>query len=321
MDGAFLGDSADINAATGRPLELLPISGVPEVQIVVSRSGRGEVGASRLRAVLFGDAELAEHVVPDDPAVFGHATARGATAVARTTRSGRSCPSRYTAPGGSVKVLYDADGRRLPKSRQTRTVPQVAGTDGGNTTFFGVDTPADPDDQPNFFGTSAAAPHVAGIAALAVQRAAEQGRTLSPDALRARLEDATFAHDRDPVRVDGTAGGVVLTRPGAQSPETGLTPGSMTDPHFFTAAQPQRHDGAVGDAGRDHRRPDRPRARALPRASAGVVFDPRPYDPEAPRGEVGFPFTVGGTGGGLKASTVTASYAGPTGTDSSAGSP
>ena len=312
-DGTFLGDSADINVATGRPLELLPISGLPRVQIVVSRSGQGPVGAHRLRAVLFGDAELAEHVVPDDPAVFGHATARGATAVAAYDPFAPSGPEPFTSPGGRVEVLFDSRGRRLKKSLRERKVPQVAGADGGNTTFFGFDTPADRDDLPNFYGTSAAAPQVAGVAALVVQQAAQKRRTLSPKALRSRLEDATFAHDRDPFAADGRAGGVELRAAGSPSPETGLVPGSMTDAHFFTLRNA---------SGKTMRSVTLDGSTAAPTAlgldgdapSAGIVFDPRPYDADAARRGVGFPFVVGATKGGLDAATVSASYGGATGT-------
>ncbi|GAA3572257.1 pre-peptidase C-terminal domain-containing protein [Microlunatus spumicola] len=311
-DGTFLGDAADVNAATGRPLELLPISGLPEVQMVVSRSGTGAVGAHRLRTVLFGDAELAEHVDPGDAGVFGHATARGATAVAAYDPFGPFLPEPYTAVGGTLTVTYDSAGRRLPARDRPRKVPQVAGADGTDTTFFGADSPADADDAPNFFGTSAAAPHVAGIAALVVQQAARKGATLTPVELRERLQDAAYAHDRDPFAAEGKAAGVTLGAEGAQSPETGRVPGSMTDTHFFTLRN---------RTGKTMRSVTLDGSTASPSAlglqgtspSAGVVFDPRPYDATGPRGDVGFPFTIGSTAGGLKASTVSAAYEGPTG--------
>jgi hypothetical protein len=53
-----------------------------------------------------------------------------------------------------------------------RVKPGVVGPDGGNTSFFFAPYPfevpgsTEPDEFPNFFGTSASAPHVAAVAAL-----------------------------------------------------------------------------------------------------------------------------------------------------------
>ena len=59
-----------------------------------------------------------------------------------------------------------------------RLKPGVTGPDGGNTSFFffdlGFEVPgtSEPDGIPNFFGTSASAPHVAAVAALMLDQRA-----------------------------------------------------------------------------------------------------------------------------------------------------
>jgi len=82
----------------------------------------------------------------------------------------------YSSMGGAP-ILFDSSGNRLATA-QLRQKPDVVGPDGGNDTFLGhvhtnyssnVSQCANNTSYPNFLGTSAAAPHVAAIAALMLQ--------------------------------------------------------------------------------------------------------------------------------------------------------
>jgi subtilisin family serine protease len=94
--------------------------------------------------------------------LFGHANARGAAGIAASRYSTPLTLEPFSSRGG-VPILRDLNGNR---TLELRFQPRLTGPDGADTTFFYAPS-GDPDNTgfPNFFGTSASAPHVAGVAA------------------------------------------------------------------------------------------------------------------------------------------------------------
>lgn len=127
----------------------------------------------------------------DSPTIHGHNAARGGLAVAAQFYNdpGLDDVEPFSAAGPTL-ILFDADGNPLD-TPEVRATPQITGIDGTDTTFFsGFDV--EPNGFPNFFGTSAAAPHVAAVSALLLERAAELGLSLSPSELYEHLFASTI---------------------------------------------------------------------------------------------------------------------------------
>ena len=133
--------------------------------------------------------------------IYGHANAEGAEAVGaaayfQTPEFGASPPQLESfSSTGRTLILFDLTGASVNISRQK---PEIVCADGGNTTFFGSDI--EPDGFPNFFGTSAAAPHAAGIAALLLDL---EPSTIPTDLFSA-LEDTAI--DMNAVGIDDESG-------------------------------------------------------------------------------------------------------------------
>ena len=115
-------------------------------------------------------------------------------------------PEDFTSPG-PVTVYFDTNNNRL-NPPQLRLKPDIAAADGANNTFFplgpGNDYPFDPDTFSNFYGTSAASPHSAAIAALILQ-ATVASVSLTPQQVKTIMQLTAFPHDLDPYFVNGTA--------------------------------------------------------------------------------------------------------------------
>ena len=221
----------DLNRLSGKPFEIAGFHGKGALQLVIAKANTDAGAATQLRYQLYDGLEYTEYVQPLAPSIYGHPLARGATAVAAYDPFRPFLPEDYTSVGGDLPIYFDSDGNRLPRP-DIRRAPQVAATDGGNTTFFTVDSKLDPDSQPNFFGTSAAAPHAAAIAALVLQT---HGRDLQPG----RAARATAAQH-------------VRPRP-RRRPRRGLEPGPDDHRQRRAGRGAPRHAPGVDDAGLDGR--------------------------------------------------------------------
>ena len=139
-----------------------------------------------------------------NPTLQGHPGAAGAAAVGAAafyqTPACGTAPAMieyYSAQGGSP-ILFDTSGTRLT-TPTVRPKPNFVGPDGGNDTFLGFQIAAGRDTStvtqcannasyPNFFGTSAASPHAAAIAALMLQA----NSTLTPTQIYGALQSSAL---------------------------------------------------------------------------------------------------------------------------------
>ena len=142
-----------------------------------------------------------------------------------------ACLNNFSS-GGGIPIYLDKYGVPLA-SAENRPNPRFTGPDGGNTTFFLGDSSFDDDDNdgknsptstfitpqldkpadelPNFFGTSASAPHVAGVAALMLQK----NNTLSPQQVYSILMSTSKDMTRREVEVKPGPGDSVFSPIGA----------------------------------------------------------------------------------------------------------
>lgn len=149
-----------------------------------------------MKTVLFGSSTLTINEFDTrSGASFGHSVARGGLGVGAadyrdTPAFGRSPPLIETfSSAGGTPILFDTAGNRLA-TPEFRAQPAITAPDGADTTFFGG---SDPDGTgfPNFFGTSASAPHAAGIGALITAR----NPSFGPDSIYSVLRSTAIDMD------------------------------------------------------------------------------------------------------------------------------
>ncbi|AZI43527.1 peptidase S8 [Deinococcus psychrotolerans] len=187
------------------PLEtviVLNLGETPQVlNLVVTRSAGPT--PTRVRIQDYGTATALEYNT-GAPTAKGHANSRSGAGVG-ASRFGRTpvfgvnpaLPESFTSLGG-VPILFDLNGNSVS---QRRDQPRFSAPDGANTSFFGQVSFSDGglvdgDQYPNFFGTSAAAPHAAAAAALIRQARPDLGPAEVIAALSKTAADMnTFGYD------------------------------------------------------------------------------------------------------------------------------
>ncbi len=163
-----------------------------------------------MKIVFFDSRSFVEEKSPEyfaefiNPAIVGHTAATGTIAVGASAYF--NTPAFGTDPAvindysstGPTRILRDIDGALLPEP-EIRDRPDITAPDGIDTTFFGQDF--DNDGIPNFFGTSAAVPHAAGVVALML----EADPTLTTEEIRLILRETAL--DMGAPGYDGVTGG------------------------------------------------------------------------------------------------------------------
>jgi len=237
------------NLANNRPVELGGNStvsspaGQNQLQFVIARANIPAPGAqlpTRVRWSTRGNGAAnigpAEYFTYNATTTKGHATAKGCNGTAAYSVFRANTPEVFTSPGPAT-IMFDKDANRLavPDIRQ---VPRVAAADAANSTWSAVgDSASDPDANPNFSGTSAAAPHAAAIAALVLQANGGPG-SVSPAVMRSILQANVFPHDLDPSAASAVAntsdGGTVTITISSDNDNNVAT--GMNDPNSISVS-------------------------------------------------------------------------------------
>jgi PKD repeat protein len=250
------------NIPAGEPVEaiqfcndglLYPVQ--PYVQLIIALWDGAPPGL--LKYVVFGNASV--EYPTHSGTLYGHANANGAEAVGAayymdTPAFGTTPPvlEDFSSSGG-VPILLDGNGSLLPVP-DVRAKPGLVAPDGVNTTFFYPSTDRDGDGKPDFSGTSAAAPHAAGVAALMLDFMPAATPTDIYAALRSTatdMGDPGFDFDSGYGLIQADAAMSSLTTTGNATPNAGFNITSTTDLEVSFTDTSYDTDGSIVEWGWD----------------------------------------------------------------------
>jgi hypothetical protein len=199
-EGHLLTFSAERQATTKKPVEILQwenqSAAERTVQLVINRRS----GLSpRLKFILLengGGVSATEYPRSGGgdvvgPAIYGHAGAAAAITLGAIRFSKTEEPERYSSRGPVTHYFGPVEEAETPAPpllpAEVISKPDATATDCGRTTFFASEVQVKPPIW-RFCGTSAAAPHAAGLATLAIEA---KGGPATPAEVKAALVGTT----------------------------------------------------------------------------------------------------------------------------------
>ncbi len=184
VDGDFNSMRIDLSGTDGNiggdAVEILGVGAGGLTAYLVIGKWTGKVGEQQfdvgpnpdpgfIKYVNFGSVSITDYATQSGTS-YGHANAKNAVSVGAVRYDGTPAfgvdqPVREVfSSSGGVPTLFSIKGN---KQREVRKKPEISAVQGTNNTFFGFDYELD--GFPNFFGTSASAPHAAAVAALMLE--------------------------------------------------------------------------------------------------------------------------------------------------------
>ena len=212
-DGTLVSGSFGDNIANGDPFEyagFINTAGSPLfIDVVIVKIAGPDPGL--IKWINFGSWTVTIEHDTRSSSSRGHSNSAGAISVGAAGYSNTptfnpgltmAVIEEFSSAGGTP-ILFTTQGERINGTTGIiRQKPDITAVDGGNTTFFFPGQDTESDGFPNFFGTSAAAPHAAAVAALMQQRA---GNGLSPGRIRSVMQSTALDMD-DPLTPGFDAG-------------------------------------------------------------------------------------------------------------------